>query len=241
MITLYTFGSNFGLPDPSPFVMKAEVLLKMAGLGYRLQQGGLPDAPKGKLPFIDDDGVVVADTVFIRDYLEATYAVDFDKGLSPDQRAMAWAVERMMEDHVYWTMVHSRWSVDSNFAKGPAHFFDEVPEPMRDAVRAQARQGVAAALHGQGMGRHSVEEAGELAARSFAALAQILGDKPYLTGDRPCGADASVFGLLAGALTPLFDSLVRDAALAHDNLTAYADRMMARYYPQFVMASLEPV
>ena len=31
MITLYTFGPKFGLPDPSPFCMKALVLLKMAG------------------------------------------------------------------------------------------------------------------------------------------------------------------------------------------------------------------
>ena len=29
MITLYTFGPQFGLPDPSPFVTKAEILLKM--------------------------------------------------------------------------------------------------------------------------------------------------------------------------------------------------------------------
>src|SRR5436190_8140000 len=34
MITLYTFGPAFGLPDPSPFVTKVEVLLKMAGLAY---------------------------------------------------------------------------------------------------------------------------------------------------------------------------------------------------------------
>ncbi|HEY2658918.1 MAG TPA: glutathione S-transferase family protein [Caulobacteraceae bacterium] len=241
MITLYTFGSNFGLPDPSPFVMKTEVQLKMANLGYQLKYGGLPDAPKGKLPFIDDDGVVVADSVFIRAYLERTYAIDFDKGLDADQRALAWAVERMMEDHLYWTMVHTRWSVDDNFDKGPAHFFDRIPEPMRDTVRNQARQGTKAALHGQGTGRHSIEETGELAARSFTALAQILGDKPYLTGSRPCGADASVFGLVAGVLTPLFDTPVRDAALAHDNLVAYADRMMGRYYPQFATAPLEPV
>src|SRR5919197_2337340 len=30
MITLYNFGPGFGLPDPSPFVTKAETLLKMA-------------------------------------------------------------------------------------------------------------------------------------------------------------------------------------------------------------------
>jgi hypothetical protein len=43
MITLKGFGPAFGLPDPSPFVTKVEMLLKMAGLPYgrhpRLQQG----------------------------------------------------------------------------------------------------------------------------------------------------------------------------------------------------------
>ncbi len=233
MITLYTFGSNFGLPDPSPFVMKTEVQLKMAGLAYQSERGGPPTAPKGKLPYIDDDGLVVADSVFIRDYLEKTYGVDLDKGLTADQRALAWAVERMVEDHLYWIMVHARWTDDENFAKGPAHFFDAAPEPMRGEVRRQAREGVTQVLHGQGVGRHSPEEIGDLAARSFSALAQILGDKPYLTGDRPCGADASVFGLVAGVLTPLFDTAVRDAALAHDNLVAYQERLMAQYYPGF--------
>src|SRR5580692_4763877 len=32
MLTLYGFGPAFGLPDPSPFVMKSEVQLKMAGI-----------------------------------------------------------------------------------------------------------------------------------------------------------------------------------------------------------------
>ena len=35
MITLYTFGPYFGLPDASPFVTKAMLLLKFAGLPYR--------------------------------------------------------------------------------------------------------------------------------------------------------------------------------------------------------------
>ena len=34
MITLYTFGPAFGLPDPSPFVMKAQMLLKLAKLPF---------------------------------------------------------------------------------------------------------------------------------------------------------------------------------------------------------------
>ena len=34
MITFYNYGSMFCLPDPSPFVTKADVLLKMSGLPY---------------------------------------------------------------------------------------------------------------------------------------------------------------------------------------------------------------
>jgi hypothetical protein len=53
MITLYAFGPAFGLPDPSLFVTKVEVLLKMAGLPYRTDTTGLQRAPNGKLPYID--------------------------------------------------------------------------------------------------------------------------------------------------------------------------------------------
>ena len=56
MIKLYTFGPFFGLPDASPFVIKAMLLLKFAGLEYGEERGGYGKAPKGKLPYIDDDG-----------------------------------------------------------------------------------------------------------------------------------------------------------------------------------------
>ena len=49
MIVLYTFGPAFGLPDASPFVTKADMLLKLAGLPYRSERGSLRRAP-GKLP-----------------------------------------------------------------------------------------------------------------------------------------------------------------------------------------------
>ena len=62
MITLYTFGPAFGLPDPSPFVTKAEVLLKMAGLPYRMDTKGFRKAPKGKLPYIRDGEDIIADS-----------------------------------------------------------------------------------------------------------------------------------------------------------------------------------
>ncbi|HVY58522.1 MAG TPA: Tom37 metaxin N-terminal-like domain-containing protein [Xanthobacteraceae bacterium] len=126
MITLYTFGPAFGLPDPSPFVLKAEILLKMSGLPYRTDDTGFSKAPKGKLPYIDDDGERIADSTFIRWHLERKHGIDFARGLTPEQNAIAWAFEKMAEDHLYWALLPARWIDDKNFARGPAVFFQRV-------------------------------------------------------------------------------------------------------------------
>jgi glutathione S-transferase len=233
MIKLYAFGPNFGLPDPSPFVMKTDLHLKMTGLRYETVFGGLPVAPKGKLPFIEDDGETIADSTFIREHLERKYGVDFDEGLSPAEQAQAWAVERMIEDHLYWAMVHDRWMIDANFARGPARFFDAAPEAARSTIIAQARERVRQTLHGQGLGRHTGEEIAALAARSLGAASALIGDRRYLMGSRPCGADAIVFGVLAGVLWPDFDSPVRRAGLRHPNLVRYCEGMMEQWYPEY--------
>jgi glutathione S-transferase len=232
MITLYTFGPAFGLPDPSPFVTKVEVLLKMANLAYQTDSTGFRRAPKRKLPYIDDDGERVADSTFIRWHLENKYRIDFDKGLSEEQRAIAWAFEKMAEDHLYWTLVDARWVDEANFAKGAKNFFQNIPAPVRPLVVALIRRKVKRALHGQGMGRHTGAEIVALGTRSIAAIADFLGPKPFFMGSDPTGADATVFAFVAGVLCPRFDTPLRTAAERHENLRRYVGRMTARYYPE---------
>ncbi|MGP0089542.1 MAG: glutathione S-transferase family protein [Xanthobacteraceae bacterium] len=231
MITLYTFGPGFGLPDPSPFVMKAEVLLKMAGLPYRADTTGFRKAPKGKLPYIDDDGERIADSTFIRWHLEKKYRADFDRGLSAADRAVAWAFEKMAEDHLYWTIVEARWIDEANFAKGPIQFFRSVPAPMRPLVIAMVRRGVRKSLHAHGIGRHSSSQIVQLGTRSINAIADFLSDKPYFMGATASGVDASIFAFAAAALCRQFDTPLRTAAERHDNLQRYVSRMMMAYYP----------
>ncbi|KAB2911044.1 MAG: glutathione S-transferase family protein [Hyphomicrobiaceae bacterium] len=236
MITLFTFGPAFGLPDPSPFVTKAWVLLQMSGLPFRNDTRGFRKAPKGKLPYIDDEGTIVADSSFVRMHLEERHGVDFDKGLAPAERGIAWAFEKMCEDHLYWALVHDRWMNDANFDRGPRQFFAIAPAPLRPLVIAMVRRGVRRDLHGQGIGRHSREEIAKLAARGIDAIAAQLGDKPYLMGSAPCGADATIFACVAGLLCPRFDSLLRAAAERHANLVAYRDRGMQHWFPASVDA-----
>lgn len=233
MITLYTFGPYFDLPDPSPFVMKAEVLLKMANLPFEIDTGGFNKAPKGKLPYITGGGEVIADSSLIRVHIEKKYGFDFDTGLSPAERGIAWAFEKMCEDHLYWPGLHARWMIDENFDKGPRRFFDSAPALLRPLIIAMVRRQVRRNLWGHGMGRHTLEEMEQLAVRDIDALADFLGDKPYLMGSRPCGADATVFPFMAHALCPLFKTAIRTRAEQKPNLVAYTGRLMAQYFPDF--------
>jgi glutathione S-transferase len=230
MITLYTFGPWFGLPDGSPFVTKAMLLLKFAGLAYIENRKGYGKAPKGKLPFIEDDGVKIADSTFIRFHIEQKYGFDFDAGLDAGERAIAWAVEKMVEDHLYWALIHMRWCDRANFEKGPARFFAGVPAPIRPLVKALIQRKVSKSTQAHGLGRHEAAEIAELARRDLDAIATILGDKPWLMGEKPCGADAAVFGMVSGILAPIFESPIREAAERLPTLVAYRDRIIQGYF-----------
>jgi glutathione S-transferase len=239
MITLFGGGAGFGLPEVSPYVTKTEVQLKMAGLAYRKERAQPGQSPKGQVPFIEAGGERIADSTFIRGFLERTYGVDFDEGLSRRERAEAWAIERMLENHLGWVGLHARWMIPENFERGPAHFFDDAPEAVRDQLRQEVLSRVAASLHAVGVGRHSPSEIVALGFCSLEALSLLLDDKRYLMGDRPCGADATCFGILAFILTPYFDSELRRRAEGFANLVGYVDRMMAQFYPEFPWRALE--
>ncbi|MGO8737426.1 glutathione S-transferase family protein [Rhodoblastus sp.] len=231
MIALHVFGPSMGLPDGSPFVMKAMALLQIAGLEYATKRDAPFKAPKGKLPFIDDDGETIADSTFIRFHIEKKYGFDYDFGLTPEQKATAWALEKMCEDHLYWLVVIDRWLDDENFAKGPAHFFDSAPAPLRPFLRKMVRGKIRKAAHAQGLYRHSADERRKLARRGVAACAALLGDKPFLFGDEPRGADATLGAFAMSGLSPLFNSTARDAMEQAPNLVAYAKRFETRFFP----------
>lgn len=231
MLKLYGFGPAPGLPDMSPFVVKAMTLLKMAGVDHVVATASPGRAPKGKLPYIDDDGVLVPDSTLIRFHLEKSRQIDFDSGLTAEQRAQGWAVEKLCEDHLIPVIAVLRWRDEANFKQGVGAFFDKaLPGPLRSA-KWLIRRAILKRLRSSGIARFNNAEIDLLGERDVATLATLIGDKPYLMGDKPCAADASVFAALALLLDPASAGKVRDAALATPNLVAYRDRMMGRYFP----------
>ena len=231
MIKLHQFAPAFGLPNASPFCMKVETWLRMAGLPYeRVNSGDVLRAPKGKLPVIDDDGTRVADSSFIIDHLKARYGDPLDAALTPRQRALAVALQRLFEDSLYWSLLYTRWIDDAGWAlTGPA-FFGALPAPVRWVLPPLARRGMRAELRGHGMGRHSAAEIHAIGCRDLDAVADLLGEQPFMLGGIPTSIDATAYAFLANVLWAPLDSPLQRHARTRPTLLAYCQRMKVRYF-----------
>ncbi|WP_138380961.1 Tom37 metaxin N-terminal-like domain-containing protein [Luteithermobacter gelatinilyticus] len=125
MITLYKFGRLGNLVDPSPPCLKVDSYLRMAGLEYQAVDGvdGLRKAPKGKLPYIEDNGAVIPDSTFILHYLKDKYGDSVDGHLDDEEKAITHAFMKMMDENLYWGVLHSRWMLEENWPKLKRIFF----------------------------------------------------------------------------------------------------------------------
>ena len=231
MIRLIQFAPAMGLPNASPFCMKLETWLRMAGLPFKLvNSGDVLRAPKKKLPYIDDDGTIVSDTTFIVEHLKSRHGDPLDAGLTAQERAVATAFQRLFEENLYWAVVHTRWADAAGWATTHKAFFATMPAPLRWFVPALARRGVLAQLRGHGMGRHSVAEIHAIGCRDVTAVADFLADKPFMLGEQPTSLDATAHAFLASLLWAPVDSPIRRHAQSRPTLEAYCQRMKARYF-----------
>ena len=231
MITLIKFPPAFGLPDPSPFCIKVELLLKLAGLAYRREETMNPRrGPKGKLPAIVDGDATIGDSELIRWHLERRHGAEFDRGLTPVERARAHAYARMLEERTYFIGSMARWLDDANWPRMRDEMFAAMPMPLRIAFGLVLRRKVRRTMHLQGIGRHAQADIDEMGKRDLRALAAELGDKPFMMAGEPTGLDATAYPfLIALADAPFATPLVAEIR-EHPNLVAYMARMKARFF-----------
>lgn len=230
MVTLYGWGPMFDCPSPSPFVMKSEIQLQMLGVEFDRKLADLESVPKRKAPYVIDGETLIEDSNFIRAHFEKKLGKSLDTGLSGSEQATAWAMERMVEGHLRDYIITLRWLDDSNFNKGPALFFMGVPAPAREEVMAGVRADIAATHQGTGFGRFTDEERLQMVKWDLAAIRFQLGDKPFLFGNEPVGADATIAAFLISASTKYFESPLPELILQHDTLVEYMKRMTDLYF-----------
>ncbi len=233
MIKFYQFAPAWGIPNVSPFCVKTETYFRMANLPYEKHNALPPQAPKGKLPFIDDNGRKIVDSRFIIEYLKETYGDTLDQYLNASQRAISVAMQRMIEDDLYWAGMYARWGKnDANWRENKRAIFGMIPLGIRDLVAAYERRLIRKQIWGQGLGRHSEDQIYRVGQQELTALSDFLGEKPYFMGDKPTTLDASAFGILVNLLWCPIESPLKEHAKTLNNLSAFCNRVKQEYYSE---------
>src|SRR5262249_36041390 len=109
MITLYSYPGLFGVADNNGYGLKVYAFLNLAGVPFEHKHiFDASQAPRGQLPYIDDDGEIVGDSATIVARVIKKYGLTIDAGLSAAQRDLSHLLERLLDD-LYWVMSYSRW------------------------------------------------------------------------------------------------------------------------------------
>jgi len=230
-LVVHQLPGGWGLPSISPFCLKLETYLRIAAIPYRAVVDATPFAgPKGKLPWIEHEGEKIGDSGFIIEYLNGRFGVDLNERLSGDERAVALAIRRLIEENLYWTLVYDRWMVEGNWRSFRGVVFGRLPKPVGVLIAPLARRGVRRELVGHGMGVHSQDEIHAIGKKDVLALSELLGSKPFFMGDAATEIDATAYGFLANIMNVPIASPIKEEGAGRANLAGFIERIQGLYF-----------
>jgi len=228
VIALTTFPTAFGLRNVSPFCLRVEMALKHLGLPFEIVLEHNPaKGPKKKLPFIRSNNEIIDDSELIYLHLDELTGGGLFGELSPSEYGIGCAFTRLVDDHLYWLIVASRWLDDDWFPNVHEGFFKPFPPLVRHLISAVARRQVRKTLDLQGLGRHSLDQQRDFARRDLQALAQVLSNSPYIVGSKLSVFDFSVTSMLSGLLDNEPATWMTTIAQEFPQLKDYAEAIQA--------------
>ncbi|MCP9786709.1 glutathione S-transferase C-terminal domain-containing protein [Cyanobium sp. N5-Cardenillas] len=224
MLTLYSYPPLFGVADNNGYGLKVFAFLKLAGVPFQHEHlFDASTAPRGQLPYIDDDGVAVGDSGSILAHLTASRQLTIDAELTATERDENLLFSRLLDD-LYWVMSFSRWK-DERF--WPA---------FRDALLAEhpsldvgcldkARQYNFQRYAAQGIGRFEPDAAYARGLDDLALLARRVPQEGFVHGPRPTSADAAIYGFLANINFSPIPTPLKLFLAAQPNLVGHCEDM----------------
>ncbi|MFM2066768.1 MAG: hypothetical protein RLZZ584_1677 [Pseudomonadota bacterium] len=238
-LIVHTFGPAWDSIDISPYVVKLCTWLRLAGLPFEARVSDVRRTPNRKLPAVTlADGQVLADSAAIINRLGQQLGDPLgDARLTPAQRASQRALQALLESELYFASLWRRWVPEPGWVL----LRPEIERYLRQAgipgfvagfVAGRVRAQVITQLRAQGTGRRSEAEIDALAVSAWQAVAQHLGDAPYIAGEAPCSFDATLFAFVHAQLSAPFDSPARRWVQADPALPAYHTRLLARAWPE---------
>ncbi|XP_067666047.1 failed axon connections homolog [Haliotis asinina] len=226
-VILHQPGRGPYAPSLSPFALKLETYLRMAKIPYQNVHGMKPSS-KGKFPWIEYNGLAVADTSLCIQFLNQKFGVDFNGSLIPAERGVAQAMQVMVEEQLFLFHVLFRWK-----------FENDKSLTLKTAKVGRLTAWMAGKIFmrqvtSAGFGQHTEEEINEMFRKDLQSLSDFIGTKKFLMGDEPCETDCAVFGQVAVIYWQFYGT--RHATIIKDkypNLASYCERMKDTFWPDW--------
>jgi glutathione S-transferase len=197
MVVLHQF-------EISPFCDKVRRVLHLKRVAYEVRE--IPPSqtllrlrrlnPAAKLPVLEHDGEVVADSTDIVKYLERVWPEPRVIPVGPRDAAFAHLLEDWADESLYFYEATMRFTWSDNADKWVPILAREEIAPLRALSRSLVPTLVGRTVRAQGIGRKSRARVLDDVQRHVDALAALLGESDWLVGNSISIADLSVFAQL---------------------------------------------
>uniref|UniRef100_A0A1B6DW48 Failed axon connections n=1 Tax=Clastoptera arizonana TaxID=38151 RepID=A0A1B6DW48_9HEMI len=243
IVYLYQFSRTPVVPSLSPYCLKVETWLRLAGLKYENVDHKMKyRSKKGQLPFVELNGEEIADSSVIIKELSQKFNKDLDIILDNNQKNVSHAMISMIENHLFWVVMWWRTKHPDNIIRGykvnlQHALGTRLPNFILNYVFkfSYGRKGMKK-VKAQGIGVHKPEEILEFGQNDLKVLSEMLGDKPFFFGDDPTTLDVVVFANLAQIyfIDKEMEYSLRDFMQENcANLVGHVNRMKERCFPDW--------
>ena len=181
----------------SPFSLKLETWLRVAGVKYENIFTRRFHARTGLIPYIELNGEQFTDSSLIIQMLEKRFT-NIDQELSLEQRSVSHLATVMVEHFTAQTGFYYRYGLhmrefvtrlqlEEFYASGGMIRVWTLVQPLITRLRSFM----------SGVSRQEQSVVWDQASQDLQALSTLLGDKQYFHGDSPTTIDCMIFGHLA--------------------------------------------
>ncbi|GAB6031502.1 hypothetical protein CHUAL_009275 [Chamberlinius hualienensis] len=241
VVYLYQFCRSGVSPSVSPYCLKVETWLRVAGIKYENVDHKMKyKSKKGQLPFVEVNGAEIADSDVIIRELSKQFHKDLDENLTREDRILSHALCIMLDHHVSW--IYGWWR-----GSNPGEFLKESKMNLQQALGSRIPNGLLTFLFklklrgkkgaavSQGIGVHKPEEIYDFGQRDLEKLNEYLGGKPYFFGEEPTVLDCVAFAHLVQILTSQGDKYPLKVFVEEKcpQLKAFVDRIKERFWPDW--------
>ncbi|HBQ35359.1 MAG TPA: hypothetical protein DD729_00720 [Rhodobacteraceae bacterium] len=225
MIELHQFRPVLGIPNASPFCMKAEAYLLYRDIPYKFVPSSPRKSPSKLVPFIKDGGKSITDTEDIMDYFEQNQANPLDADISHRDLATAKMIRIWVEQNLFWQITYMRWADPVGWENFSPVLKSNIPRAMRGPAVYLIRRHLLKQMRSRGLRSDDVKGAYAKGGAQLDTLADFLGDSGFAFGENPSRLDLTLYAFIANIMDQDQPNDLRDYARRIHNLRSYCDRM----------------